>query len=469
MAQKTRTQLTTQSSVIRNETTPKANTKVRIADMVDAISESSLNALDDIADQATAVAGTNNTKFMTPLRVTQRVQTLIDSISSLQNIGKLSSAAISSMLQNGKIGVLYDKSSWTSGTLASDFEATGFTPTVNGDGHIVFTGGTSDYNKYLKILPSQFTSTDPNMTVEVTFTLEAGSGGTNGLAVGKKSINGAPWVQTVLAQIVSSGGMFMIKQGTQVNFASGIITQGSTASYSEGDTVTIAYQQRNNRINFLVNSVESLTATDSLTDPSGNGGNQFVPNTSTPTIWNALDANDVVTIKRIRVISDSYSGGIAWFADSKNWYYANGFNNVVTEQLAKGIGIPITNFGGSGDIVTSFLSQLYYIQNYLKPTLAIMCVGRNNIGDAITNYQTLFNGISSASKYVIGCYGVPEPGLDQSSLNAKVLEVHGASNTITWTGFNTATMVGPDNIHENSTGHIFRGAFASDFISKHSF
>lgn len=350
------------------------------------------------------------------------------------------------------VGLIYNKAYWTS---LSDFTTSGFTPTVSNAG-IAFTGGADTYTQIMYI--NGYTSNDPNIDIEVAFTI--GTTG-HGIGIGRNSVDIQSSCVVQYDETINS--LVFTSLSGNVTLA----TIPSNFSVANGNNCVLRYSQKGNMVTGTFTDLSFTGGTFSYSIPLQTAGySSPIPNTSDVCFYNIGGTH---TISAITYKSRSlYQPTIIYNGDSKTvGLGTSGAQFRWANQLA-----PLGSsevYAGGGDKVADLLKGQPYIINYIKPTIVLINVLRNDLSGGTLSaqnkldYESLVSNYQAAGITVYNLLPIPELVIpDQSAITIFLEATYPASSIVDpSTGavvFNTSTMLAVDGIHLNILGNIVVGA-----------
>lgn len=348
------------------------------------------------------------------------------------------------------LGTIYNQSSWTSGTLASDFTANGATPTVTSN-QLVFSGGVGDFVHTLDL--NTYTCLE-NWTI----TMQAKVGtvsGAHGFAIGIRSSNSSnSYDSFAWFEMDASGTAGQSWIVTQANGTSTFRGNTSAVAFSLNDVIEITYSR--NGLLFTVSTrnvtTSSSSQTVSYTYPNGS---PYLPNTGR---FSIASVGGTFTVQSLSITSNEQTGApFCAIGDSKTaMYNASVLGNRWSTKLGDYLNIGVT-LAGASDKTGDVLNRVQEIIN-LNPKLVILAIGSNDVrfgvADATmkSNYASIVSQLTSAGIRVIHTTGFYETsGLDQSSLSAYIIANYSSQDII-----DTLPVVLSlsDGTHPNDAGHL---------------
>ena len=373
---------------------------------------------------------------------------------SLDSKGHVVLADASSPATGGRI--MYDQSYWTN---LNDFTVIGTTPSVV-NGAIELNPPTSGSFSAQALQLNNFTSNDEDVDFEVTFQVVALPSGSDGIAIGRESVN--TWYPVSLAvQFDTSATPNVLRMWPQASGTPSSMIGSKNAQATPvaiGDLVRLTYSQRGNTVSMTVenlthNVVDTYSQNASLSTP---------PNFKTPNSSNFVIAGmgGTFDIQSIRMISrQTISPQVVVIGDSKSVGFSAGDIALRWPSLIQSLG-PVDVFAGNGDRTVEIVQDLNYITAF-KPKYAIVNIGRNDLGTGVptatweANYETIVSALKAAGITVIDLMPIPETNLsNQSALTNFIDATYPSDGKIDVSGsWNNSINLFSDGIHPNAAGH----------------
>lgn len=315
--------------------------------------------------------------------------------------------------------------------------------------HILLSGGTGDFSKYLVYNP--YTDCSEKIKVSVTYILNAAG---SGIGVGKVSENGWYNMASVFGQIDHTTGKVMLYEGT---------TQKAISSASLVNTVghsyTIIYEIFRDTVTvsaFDTASPGTVVSVSVVSDMNSSGTLDLI-NTSRIAFW-AVGGTQEITgfvVERksllnadLLVIGNSKSHGVM----------ASGIAHRYEDVLAAATGKFVEVWAGNGDRTVELVSSMSEILLHTPKRVLLAEMPRNDAAAGVAtatwqgNYTTMRNQLAAAGIPIAHLLWIPESSFNWSSINTFI-------NTFTSDviidpspGFNTSTMIA-DGIHPNVLGY----------------
>jgi lysophospholipase L1-like esterase len=341
------------------------------------------------------------------------------------------------------IGDIYNKEVFS---LDEFTKAGDFTAQIVG-GKLNVSGGTP-YNFANGLSLNAFNDSDENVTSEVVFILNSKG---QLFSVGKKTTNTFFGVNHAVIFNTGANRIELYCTGQQETIASPV-----TFNSSVGDLISLKHITAPGKTTGVI---KNLTTGQEVTLSQNVDyvNKTFIQsNTSKFTLFPGLVD---VTINKWIISRQSKSGvDIAVIGDSKSYGLgASGSAGRYGMQVAAALGKTVNIWAGNGDRTIDQRLAIATIAA-LKPKVALMCIGRNNLGsgenaDIQPDLIFMRNALVAAGTKVIHIYPVPEPGLGQNSIR-EIIDAQFPTDakvdvTPVW---NSATMV-YDTIHFNQLGH----------------
>lgn len=335
-------------------------------------------------------------------------------------------------------------------TSSTGFTLTSLTPSYV-DGKMRLTGGLGNFNQYFTI--DGLKNTDENIELELIFKATTVNTGSFGLAIGKKSINS--WydasVVCSLSPVQASAYLWDPTNTTQLG-------NKVLNSINSGDILKLKYTQIANVITCSYYNITQKTKGQfSITGNLSVTKNFKIPNSSDIRIYNLGGTMDIISIK-VTSLSNT-SPNIICIGDSKTVGYSASGNELRWASNINSLGTVITN-AGDGDRTVEVIQTINYTK-LLNAKIAILCIGRNDLGSGVSttvwqlNYQNIVSELQNQGTKVIHLLPIPETVLaDQSVLKNWIVSNYGIENCIDPSiGWSNATMLSTDNVHPNEVGH----------------
>jgi len=350
----------------------------------------------------------------------------------------------------------YKKTYWSALT---DFTQVGsVTPTIV-NGSIRFASGTNDYNNYLTINGTQ--NADQNLDLEIHYRIVVvpAASTLTGIGIGRTSINAFSSFKTSTAVIDLIGYGNAMIVATNLAIAGNIGATAYTTLPAVGDMCRIKYSQRGNLIfGVYENFTKTLKVLFNYFIPFVLSGPTIqLPNTSNIAIYNIGGSVDIMSIEvssqtpmnpYLLAIGDSKTMGFGSVSPALS--FANSINQLGLTDV----------WAGGADNTAEILAS---IPNAIKlnPTYVLLCIGRNDIANAISaatyqaNYIAIVNALVAAGITVIHLTPIPETTVSQTVLDTFIRSTYAGQFIDSSVGWVNATHLGSDGTHPNVDGHRF--------------
>ncbi|QMV49786.1 MAG: GDSL lipase and tail fiber [Cryophage ML09] len=350
----------------------------------------------------------------------------------------------------------YKKTYWSALT---DFTQVGSVAPTIVNGSIRFASGTNDYNNYLTINGTQ--NADQNLDLEIHYRVVVvpAASTLTGIGIGRTSINAFSSFKTSTAVIDLIGYGNAMIVATNLAIAGNIGATAYTTLPAVGDMCRIKYSQRGNLIfGVYENFTKTLKVLFNYFIPFVLSGPTIqLPNTSNIAIYNIGGSVDIMSIEvssqtpmnpYLLAIGDSKTMGFGSVSPAVS--FANSINQLGLTDV----------WAGGADNTAEILAS---IPNAIKlnPTYVLLCIGRNDIANAIAaatyqaNYIAIVNALVAAGITVIHLTPIPETTVSQTVLDTFVRSQYPGQFIDSSVGWVNATHLGSDGTHPNVDGHRF--------------
>lgn len=306
----------------------------------------------------------------------------------------------------GILGTLYNKNSWTSGTLASDFIINGAAPTISGT-KFTLTGGALTPGPPTSSLDINGYHCLENWHLDLRYAQQAAKSATTfGAAIGLRS-TAANFPSSIIAYVdlstgVNAGKLTII---STVGGTSKVSTSSTALTYTPGDKQEISFDKKDNKFfawarNATTNSLPIFTELIYTTESSSFNASFNLPNTGRFAVWTINGTGNSVLIDSVYAgSSEMVRPDIALLMDSKAKYNANYNTNLA--HLLRSEGFTVVDMSGGGNRTVDAFNVFDDIRK-IKPRAILSELGTNDGTDSSSvkiNYQKLVdsahaNGIS---------------------------------------------------------------------------
>ena len=355
------------------------------------------------------------------------------------------------------IGDIYNKSSWTTGTLASDFTNSGFgtAPTVTSNKIILVGSGAGT-----EVLSYVNKTCLDNFTYAVDYRFKVTSSGDSGPLIKMLSTNtGSVPTASITAQInhatgadfgkifytVISNGTPVVYKSTQIIPAISVNDSLRIQIYNAGGSVVVSA----NNFTTGTQAYFSFIGTFAFGDPA------YIPNTSK---FSIIPGNGTYEIDRIQYKSDAPVRPN--FLVVGHSYALGSYAGIAMNRWGIQIGAEIS--AGSGDVTQSVLDRMPEITNIIKPKVVYLWIGVNDISFSIptgtwqANYASIVSQLTTAGIQVVPMLALPNNGVSVATLNSYISSTYPTTYIDTYTPYvSTGTTFNPaytsDGTHPNPT------------------
>jgi lysophospholipase L1-like esterase len=343
------------------------------------------------------------------------------------------------------IDSIYEKSGWAN---LNDFVNNSSGATVT-SGNLVFTGGGGNFAKTLDLKVDNISSDHYTLLnkwkicgrIIVT-------GGSTGVGIGLNSYN-TFFPHYTLAQYNTSNNNLVIWCDGSV-----VATLTSAITYTNGDTIELAYERIGPVFTASVRNITTNSATKYVTASLGFGG-ASLPNTGRFSIFNIGSG---FTVQKLKVTSlESKNAELDCIGDSKTAGYNASYAQFSFPYLLQQ-NYSVTISAGPADVTANIIQVLPEIIAK-NPRQVLLCIGVNDISFGISsatwhaNIATIVNTLTTAGIRVViinSLYDVTSGPTLAAYINAtypysQVIDCFTAGNR-------SGTLAG-DNVHPTDYGH----------------
>lgn len=354
--------------------------------------------------------------------------------------------------QPKQLGILYNKNSWTSGTLASDFTQTG-SPTVSVvSNKIQFSGGAGTYTQLLKL--NGYPTASHLEHVRIVAKIKLGTLAAGGPDFGIGSAPSFVGSSTQLARgTYTTGNSGVSSLRVDNDYAGSFSTTGTasgTVTGSANDYILLTYQVDFPVVTVAMRNLTTGTAEISTTAIGGGASDNYT----------IFSLGGTFTLDSL-VVSSTELVNAAWAAvgDSKTegavtTTYANRWTTLIGSYVPS-----IVNLGAGGDRTAEVLARINQIIS-LKPRKVLLEIGSNDLRGGVseptfeTNYASISSQLIAAGIDVYYLLPFFETSEDQTTQYNYILANYPAAKIInTWSPTKVSGTLSGDGVHPNDAGH----------------
>lgn len=360
------------------------------------------------------------------------------------------------------LGEIYNKTSFTSGDLISDFNNNGSTVSVVGAG-LQFSGGANTSDQSLDFhLPTNLQYYRISMEV----TVGTKNGTSYGFGAGIRSINPVTNGTMYSKFDMSTGG-----SSGKTSFSIGGTVSDTAISFTVGDKILFTFEQ---------NLDEYIVTATNITAGGASATSFYRFQTQTATTlphntgkFSIFSLGGTFTVNKFSVTSKEQVGAeIMVVGDSKSVpaYLYGGYEAGYAHRLSAAYGSVVVS-AGAGDRTVEVLAHIAEIIA-LKPKNVLLAIGSNDIRTGvagyITNYHSITSQLQAAGINVIHLLPFPEntsgAGVDVTPLVNDIITTYTTSYIDTNTDLksNLAAYILSDDVHTNDDANYL---IASKIIS----
>lgn len=373
------------------------------------------------------------------------------------------------------IGIIYNKNSWTSGTLAADFTNNGSTVSVVAN-KLSFSGGGGTYTQTLD-LNGPWTLAHWRVLAKVKVAVTSGG---SSFGVGTRSVNSQGGFHSVIGRTQTNtggtnGNIYL--DNVDISTATNLETINAGYSATDGGYVVIVVERDMYQVTVSVRDYTNNTLYSTATYPYVDAGaTALLPNAGTFSIYSF---GGTFTVDSLVVSSsETRNANLLVLGDSKSvGYEASIFQNSYSFQLG-GKYSPITIWAGGGDCSTDIINEFSTLKQMTPRQVVVSPFSNDTREGALTNAQSdsnfakIYDSLTSWGWDVFVMQPFYETSLDLTFQNTFVLSGRFPANKIidTWDPMIWAGSLYPDGVHPGDLGHkrLYNAILNSGLVSQSS-
>ena len=317
-------------------------------------------------------------------------------------------------------GTPYNKTTWAD---LSDFDVAGTAPTIIG-GKIQFTGGSTLFNQYVGLAAPTCLH---NWKITVRVLATALTASSEGIAVGVASANTSQPATVAMQLLLRSDQysgyvrIYAFNASTYQLVSAVLSTSGFTIS--PGDYVKGTFERQGDLLTASLwnDTTHTPPITVSYRMSLAFGATLTMHNTGRFAVFNIDPSGSVSTLDSLEVQSEEYkSADVAFVGDSKTaGYFAGNYALSFASQVGRSY--RVANLGGGSDATGNALSRVGEVIA-LAPRAAVLCIGRNDIGQNVptatmeANYTSIVSQLQAAGIIVYHLLPLFETTVNQAVL-----------------------------------------------------